>query len=324
MTFFRAIPFSFAILWRYAIVLPLMIIAFAMFAIMAIVPFLIIGIASPFLAMLVAVAFGAAGGIVPIMVGTRVGLQAKGVKPRNTYLGLILPAMGYGFLEAFSVLIILGLSIGAYVLLTPLTADDFANVGGDDFSGVFSLLFDTSPVLTVSAFVIGVGLIFSLRASLLVPWAGASIGMDPNGRAHTPFYGFGSGYFSLLLLVIISQLGAAFVVPIVAAISVPLGLVDGVTASMAELSDLGTLSDVSGLGQEVAIFAALCLFFFLFFFSLQCAGAVLVFLRHMARVAEAESNYAKSIEADLKRQERREPDVDMMDLVRSRMPRKDE
>lgn len=323
MIFLRAIPFSFSILWRYAIVLPLLILAMIMFGIVAILPVLIIGLIAPFLGVLVAASFGAAAGVVPIMVGTRVGMQAKEVRPSNTYFGLMLPALGYGLFEAFCVFLIIALSVIVYVLGTPLTPEDFIAVDPDDYGGLFAMMTDASPVLTIGCIVIGGGLIFALRACLLMPLTGASVGADPSGRAHTPFYGIGSGFSSLFPLVIISQIGTAMVVPLVAFLSVPLGIADIATDKIDQLAELDELADLSTLGVEFAMFCGLCLFFFLFFFSLQCAGGVLVYMRHKDAVDRADQAFAKSVEKDLAGDQPTQPEVDVMDLVRSRMQNKD-
>lgn len=320
MIFLRAIPFSFSILWRYAIVLPLLIIAMIMFGIAAFLPVLVIGLIAPFLGVLVAAACGAAAGVVPIMVGTRVGLQAKRVRPSNTYLGLIIPSIGYGFFEALSVLLLLALSVGAFVLATPLGPDD---IMGTDASGIWSIIFEASPMLSFGSLIVGFGLICSLRACLLMPLAGASIGADPSGRAHTPFFGIGSGFSSLLPLVVISQIGTAMVVPLVIALSVPLGIADSITTKITEIGDIASLSDITALGPEGAMFAGLCLFFFLFFFSLQCAGGVLVYMRHVRAEEQADDAYVQSIEDDLQPDQSAKPNIDAMELVRSRMQYRD-
>ena len=323
MIFLRAIPFSFSILWRYAIVLPVLIIALFFFGIVAIIPVLIITLASPFVGTLVAAAGGAAAGVVPIMVGMRVGLQAKKVRPRNTYLGLMLPAIGYGFFEAFCALIILVGSIAAFVLTTPLTAADFEAADRDNANALIGLLFQSSPFLTLAVGLIGGGLIIALHAALLMPMAGAAVGADPSGRQHTPFYGFGRGFFSLFFLVLISQIGALLVVPIVTFLSIPLGIAESLAKKIEQVGNLDSFNDFATFGTEGLIFASLCVFFYLFFFSLQCAGGVLIYMRYKDAALEEENAYAKEVEADLSDIQPTAEDLDVMALVRQRMQNKD-
>ena len=323
MLFLRSILFSFSILWRYVIVLPLLILALIMFGIAAIFPVFMIGLVAPFFAVLVAGACGAAAGVVPIMVGTRVGLQAKKVRPKNTYFGLILPSIGYGLFEAISVLIVVALGTGAYVLMTPLTGADFMAIDSSDTDAAFALLRETSPVLSWGLVIGGAAVIFALRACLLVPLAGASIGSDPSGRSHTPFYSFGAGFTSLFPLAALSQVGTYLAVPLAVVLAGPLGLADGLAATMAEIDEFDSYSDVTLLfGAEGAMFIGLCVLLFLFFFSLQCAGGVLVYMRHLEAVERANDAYSKSVDEYLDQNEPVQADIDMMDLVRSRMQNK--
>jgi hypothetical protein len=323
MIFLRAIPFSFSILWRYAIVLPVLIIALFFFGIVAIIPVLIIMLASPLAGILVAAACGAAAGVVPIMVGMRVGLQAKEVRPRNTYLGLMLPAIGYGFFEAFCALIILVGGVAAFVLTTPLTPADFAAIDPDNTDAVIGLLFQSSPILTFAVGLIGGGLIIALHAALLMPMAGAAVGADPSGRQHTPFHGFGRGFFSLFFLVLISQIGALLVVPIVTLLSIPLGIAERLTQNLEQVGNLDSFNDFATFGTEGLIFAGLCVFFYLFFFSLQCAGGALIYMRYKDAALEEENAYAKAVEAELSDIQPTAEDLDVMALVRQRMQNKD-
>ncbi|WP_108814577.1 hypothetical protein [Loktanella sp. Alg231-35] len=323
MIFLRALPFSFSILWRYVIVLPLLIIALFFFGIVAIIPVAVIMLVSPFVGVLVAAACGAAAGVVPIMVGMRVGLQAKRVRPRNSYPGLMLPAIGYGFFEAFTALIILVGGVAAFVFFTPLTPADFEAINPDNTSAVLGLLFQTSPVLTLAVGLIGGGLVLGLHAALLMPMAGAAVGADPSGRPHTPFYGFGSNFFSLFFLVVISQIGAMLVIPIVVLLSGPLGIADSLNKKLQRAGNLDSFNDFAIFGTEGLIFAGLCVFFYLLFFSLQCAGGVLVYMRHKDAVAEADNAYAKTVEVELSDNQPTAEDIDVMALVRSRMQNKD-
>ena len=125
MLFFRAFPFSFAIMWRYLLVLPILVVAMAVFGAAAVILAFVFGLAAPFLAVVFIFAFGLASGIVPVMVGMRVGLQAHDVRPRNSYMGLMLPAIGYGFFEGLCFLIIIAVCMVLFVFASPLGAEDF-------------------------------------------------------------------------------------------------------------------------------------------------------------------------------------------------------
>lgn len=324
MIFLRAIPFSFAILWRYAIALPILIIAMIMFGIVAVVPTLIITLIAPFLGLLVILACSIGVGIVPILVGTRVGMQAKEHRPTNTYFGMMLPAVGYGMFEAICALVITVAAVAAFIFFTPLTLDDFQAIDGSDGDAVIALLLESSPAISWGLFIGSFALLAAVRACLLMPLTGASIGADPSGRAHTPFYGVGSGFASLFPLVVVSQVGTYLVIPIVVLLSIPLGIAESLNAKLDAVGEFNPMTDMPlFFGTEAAIFVGLCLFFFLFFFSLQCAGGVLVYLRHVKAVEQKDEAYAKSVEKYLDADQPAQPKVDAMELVRSRMQNRD-
>ena len=168
----------------------------------------------------------------------------------------------------------------------------------------------------------------ALRAALLVPFAGASIGADPDGRPHTPFYGFGRKFVTIFLLVVISQIGVFFTVPLVSMASVPLGIADSAMEKLAQVPSYDEFADIATLGPEAAIFIGMCLFGFLFFFSLQCAGAVLVFVDQRRAVGERQRAFDQAMteaeqEEQIERlQQQPQSNADLRELVRSRMPQK--
>lgn len=150
MLFFRAIPFSFAIQWRYLLVLPVLIVALVIFGFLAVMMTLVVGLISPFFGVMVAVAFGVASSVIPIMVGMRIGLQAKRIRARNSYGGLMIPALGYGLFEGLCILIILVLASGLYLLATPLTITDLSTFEIGNQEALIAKLMDISPLVTVA------------------------------------------------------------------------------------------------------------------------------------------------------------------------------
>lgn len=360
MLFLRAFPFSFAILWRYLLVLPILIVALFVVAFIAVIFAFLVGFVAPFLMVMMIFAFALASGVIPVMVGMRVGLQAREIRPRNSFAGLMLPAIGYGFFEALCVMIIVAACVALFVLLTPLGMLDLMALSSAEDVVIFGNLYATSPVLTIACIVVGGGMAVALRTALLVPFAGASVGIDADGRSHTPFYGFGDGFFTMLALVVISYIGTAMAVPIVILLIAPFGIADRLVeaaaglelqiqeaaASTVQATSTGRLSGTAGFeavntgpaaaavdnsigiaeyyaafGTDGLIVVGLSLALFLWFFSLQCAGAVLVFLQRFQTVivkkqernAEREAELANSVE------EKTQVQTDMMELVRSRM-----
>ncbi len=317
MIFLKAFPFSFAIMWRYLLVLPILIVAMAVFGAVAVVFALVFGLFAPFLAIIFVIAFGLASSVIPIMVGMRVGLQAHDVRPRNSYAGLMLPAIGYGFFEGLCVSIMLVACVALFVFATPLDVMDLLAMQGAEDAVVFATLFEASPVLTFGCLVVGGGLTIALRTALLVPFAGASIGADPGGRSHTPFFGFGDGFGTLLALVLVSYVGSVFTMPFVVWLTIQLGLAESLAATAATMDSVDSFADLAAFGIEGAAILGLALLMFLWFFSLQCAGAVLVFMQRFQGVVTIKQERNKKLAADLEEQPSEAPDV--MQLIRSRM-----
>ncbi len=322
MIFFRAFPFSFSILWRYVIALPVLILAMILFGIVAVILTAIFMLLSPFLGTLFAVAFGFGVSVVPLMVGMRVGLQGRRVRARTGYMGIVMPALGYGFFEAMCILFLLIVTAGLALFATPITLTDLTSIQTIGFQGIAMQLLSIDP--TIAWAIVGFFALatFALRACLLVPFAGASVGADPDGRKHTPFYGFGSGFASVFALVLVTQIGLTFVYPITIYLFETSGYSIDLAARLEAAGPIEEWRDLLLLGPEFGMFIAAGFLVSLFFFSLQCAGAVLVFLEKRAAFTAGQKAWD---EAMLEQEEERPApmeETDLLELVRSRMPDK--
>lgn len=320
MIILRALPFSLSILWRYLLVFPFLLIAFAIFGLVALFLVVIFGFVSPLLGILIAMSFSIAFSIVPAMIGTRLGLQSYQLKPRNSYFGLLVPALGYGVLEGIFVLVLLAAGIASFVLLTPLEVDQLVQMGRVESTQFFTELLALNPQLTLAMTAVGILAIFSLRAALLVPLAGASIGEDANGRGHTPFYGMGQGFWQLLVLVILSYVASALVVPFVFYILFYFGYAELIEATSEQIAIMNDFDDFLEIAFELGVFVAMCVFFYLWAFSLQCAGGVLAYMRGVGRAQNnrllSEPELAKVLEQPVDKAE-------LKAMRRSRMPPQD-
>ncbi|HEV8035995.1 hypothetical protein [Yoonia sp.] len=326
MTFLRAIPFSFNILWRLALVFPFMTIALIMLGIVAGFLVFVTAFIAPLVSILLIGFFAVGASVLPTMVGTRLGLRARGASVRNSAAGLVLPAVGYGLFEALCVLLIVALSSVVYVLATPLTWQDLGQLIEMDEDVLLQQLMSVSPVITLIIFAVGGLFVVSLRAALLTPFAGASIGADPSGRAHTPFYGFGSAFWSLLPLTILSYVLWGLAVPLVTLICFMLGFGEALAMAASQVETMEGAELLDLLGLETGVFLALLIVFYLWAFSLQCAGGALAFLNHLARENDAQNAFDMSMDAHLAAASQTSPRVqkemqsaDVMELVRSRM-----
>ena len=320
MIFLRAFPFSFSIFWRYIIALPALIIALFMLGFLALVAAFLASMISPVFALIIAVAFGLGAGVIPVMVGLRVGLQANYVKPRNNYLGMMKPAIGYGFFEAVVILIIGAACAGIYLLATPLALTDLVAADTTELEALLAEFGTVGPTLEWGLIGAAGFLAFAVRAALLVPLAGAAVGSDPDGRPHTPFYGFGDGFVSVFALVLISQVGLIAAGPISISVLDALGIYDGAMMQIWMVASFTEdLSGLSLLRREAFILIGTIVLISLFFFSLQCAGAVLVYLRQRKLVGARQ----RAIDEILREDEEREApmeNTDLRELMRSRMP----
>lgn len=324
MTLLRAILFSFAILWRLVLVFPFLIIGLALFGLIAAILMFLLTFVSPVLTFLVALSFGVAASVLPVMIGARLGLQAKGASTRNSILGLILPAVGYGLFEAICVVLIIASATAVYFLATPLTLQDLAQLQSMDPDLLVQQLMSVSPAIGLSLLWVGGILVIGLRAAFLMPFAGASVGADPSGRAHTPFYGFGSEFLSMLILVAMSYILWAFTVPIAIAISFLLGFGDDLVAALAQLDVAQGAAALELLGLETAVFIGISVLLYLLGFSLQCAGGVLIYMNQAEDVADQQNAFDLSMDAHLAATSSAPPEpqtqpVDVMELIRSRM-----
>ena len=319
MTLLFAFPFSFAILWRYVLVFPFLLLAMAVFGFLFGMIVFVLALVSPIIAIILVIALGLASTVFPVIVGMRLGLQAKGIKPRNSYFGLLLPAIGYGLFEAVCILLIVGVGAAVYFFATGLSFQDLSALTMLDEDAMVAQLLAVNPVISLSILWVVSVLIIGLRAALLVPFAGASIGADPNGMAHTPFYGFGNGFLSMLILVAICYIGSSLVVPAVAFLCYALGYGDTLLAAMIEIEGAQGLQAFEAIGTEVAIFAVLCIVGYLWMFSLQSAGAVLIFAKHKSYVDDVQIEFDRSMDAQLEARERPLQQEDVMAMVRERM-----
>lgn len=324
MIILRAIPLSFAILWRYLLVLPFVILALIVFGAICVMFAFISAIVSPVLAILVVLAFTIAASTIPVMVGTRLGLQAQEIIPKNGYMGLLGPAMGYGLFEGISVLIILSGAFALYLVATPMTAAGLMAALEGPEDSVLPALLAVSPATTLTLVGLTGFAIITLRAALLVPLTGASVGFDPEGRTHTPFYGFGVNLLPLLLLVAVTYGLWALVMPLAGAIFAQLGYVDAFLSIMAQLEEPGAdfWEVASTYSTELTILVGGSVLAYVWVLSLQCAGAAAAFRKLMNRTDEARRAFEQAVEEDLVQARPPRNDPEMMDLVRSRMPTK--
>lgn len=282
MLVLRALPFSFSILWRMLLVLPFVAIFAVICWVVSLFMIMFFAVISPVVAIVlmivVSIVTFSSVSILPTLVGMRLALESQGVQPKNTYGRLVLPTFGYGLIEGL--LVVLVIVAFAFVLASgsPLTFNDiFMDPNGFSES-------DVAPILTEnpSLFLIGFLGVFiaiaAIRAALLGPLAGASVGCDPDGQPHTPLYGFGSRFLSLLIVVIVAWSGLFVSGFVIAALAGALGLEAEFQAMLLQSEMLIYTYDFSQLTWGVGLWIAFTILIWVWAQSYQAAGAAMAYL----------------------------------------------
>ncbi len=314
MIILRAFPLSFSILWRFLIVLPFLLVFLVLYVLLSVFWGFFAALISPLIAIGIILAMTFVMAMIPMMVGTRLGLQARGEAVDGSYVNLFLPSLGYGAFEAVTKLIVTFGAAGLLVLFS----------GGGSATEVTELAagaVDPFSDLTLDGGVSGSGWLFLatslifvlMRAALLPAFAGGAAGRDPNGQFHTPFSGVGSGFIWLVLLIIIIYLLGFLAIPAAFIIATQFGLSEVIMARVMEFSVMLDAGGSYSFAPIDAIMAGIIIVYLLWLFSMQCAGAVLVYERRR-EAHEAELAYNPPVE-------RMDPD-DLREMVRSRMPQR--
>ncbi len=273
MLVFQAFPFSLSVLWRYIVVLPVLLVALVVYGLIGGILSALIGLIIPGLSVLISFFVGASSGVIPMLVGSRLGLQAYEVSPSISYRKFVLPAVVYGVVEA------IGISIAA-ALIAALTIGAVSAGGVPDDPAAFFATLTPMHIMMLSGVVILLfAAICALRAGFLVPIAAASIGRDPNGRPYTPFNHFGAFFLQLFAVVAISFVGAVFFFALflvgLTAIYGPSTLVGDVQLIGEMLAGTAPFSVTAPMIATVVAYVLLASWAF----SYQCAGGVLAYLR---------------------------------------------
>lgn len=312
MLFLRALPFSFAILWRFILILPFLLIFFVFYLILSVIAGVFFGFISIVLTIIILLATNFVMTMIPIIVGVRLGLRARREKVESTFSGVLLAALGYGALEAMLRLILVFFGFLAFVALSE-------EVSLRNVSHAFGQFSQAEADIAAADFtlvsVIGITLIIAaalIRAALLPAFAGAAAGLDPSGKKHTPFNGIGTSFVAMLFVVVLGYILAFMMFPAMFFASGSFGVREMVLARLADLEAVfegGTGYQFSfiDLGIVVALFLPS-----LWLICFQSAGSALTYAQRLV-VQEAQA-------AEEPAGQRMDPD-ELRDLLRSRMPK---
>ncbi len=275
MLFIQAFPLSFSIFWRLALVSPVLLIGLTLYAFVGLLVGFLIGLLFPALSFILTFLIMASSSVLPTLIGTRMGFQAKGVRPGIRVWGLFVPAVIYGAVEGVSVTLILVLVAGVSVVL--ISPDILRQNEVTDLVYQYA---DTTWAFAVPLALISVFLsICSIRASLLVPITSASIGRDPDGLHYTPFRHFRASFGPLFALTIFSYVGMLI---LHAGLIIVFVLTGYAETLQADLMEFNSMTDGSAVIRPIWSLIVLFIIYMLigtWAFSLQCAGGVLGYLR---------------------------------------------
>lgn len=275
MNFFQAFPLSLSILWRFALVLPVLLIGLFLYGFVGGLIGFVLGFILPGVNYVVLFAVSASSGIIPILIGTRMGFAAKQIWPSGRMHKLILPALVYGAVEALAICLILAPGYGLFAVSVLPEFESLAQSLNTNPELAAGMLNSPAALLGLGMMLATFVVICAVRACLLVPIASASIGRDPDDRAYTPFRHFGAAFLSLFALVAVSYLGMFLIYTLVFAVTI----ISGMSAMiMTQWLEVVAMFDGSApwrpIWSLIAFFIVYLLIAF-WAFSLQCAGGVL-------------------------------------------------
>lgn len=320
MLLLRAIPLSFAIFWRFLLVLPLWtifyaaLIAFSISAFLAAPQLGLIGIMViwPILGLLsVAITYIIA--VHPYLVAIRLGFRARGISSEYSDKRIFGAAVGFGLFEAI-VGSIVAYTFAAIALVIATGGANFATLYAPQVTDPMATLATQATRTSPNVLIIVIAIaIMALRAALLPVLAQAAAGRSPEGHPHAPLAGFGQNFAPLMVLLVgITLFSIGVHLFIGNAVSI-LGLVGLLTDGLRDTIDLliGQRAFAFDFNDTIVLIGIILLSIWLF--SLQCAGAVVSYESSMSQNAAKKQAKAEAI---------KEETADIGDLLRARMPKR--
>ncbi|WP_208347336.1 hypothetical protein [Pseudaestuariivita rosea] len=302
MFLINSFTLSFSVLWRLILLLPIIVILYIIYMIVAFILGAILSWLVPALGILLSLAVFLAANVIPVMIAIRLGLRAKGEEVTGKYTDLSLPAIGYGFVEGFGIVVLSGLVLGGYVLMSPQDATEVLRFleGAASLTGAELLRLEETLPFTTVAFIF-VAIASAIRAAILVPMAASSAGAGMYGRSYPFLWKFGAGFVPLFILVAIYQLSPFFMSDALEAAADFIGQGDALRSALFNLEQLAEGdSRFISFGAEEAIVIGLFILTSLWLFCLHCAAAALVFVdqRDSHDLAEAAEKQAQQASPD--------------------------
>jgi hypothetical protein len=198
MIVLKSIPLSLSVFWRFLVVLPL-------FVPIALAVVLSFSLVLPFLAGVfsnIALTFAT-------LVAIRAGFQAQGVSLTPVFSKLFFSSVKWGLFETV-VYAVLAVTLALLLwLLTPFGPSELGGLARKaDAKGGLEFVLSNPAILGVA--LVGSCLIYGLAVAFSVPKAAAAYSAGEKVRPLEFLWGFGSGFFSIAVVIIASGLVSLF------------------------------------------------------------------------------------------------------------------
>jgi len=318
--FLRIFPLSFAILWRFLLVLPLWIVFYTILSVLAAFGVLellgsipVLGIFALFALPLVLMAITYTISVHPYLIGIGIGLRSRGIKTDPSQGRLIKAAIIYGLIESILAYILLVVLFAASILVLKTEVAWASALYVDQIPDPMTALsrqiaFGTLTVLSLLSNIA----VMCLRAALLPSFAGAAAGTDPDGRPHSLLDGFGTSFVLMMLTLLLITVISSLIIPFAGDAISYVGLTSILTSQLDQIVLYATSDQAFSFTLRHAMLIVLAILLSIWLFCLQCAGAVLSY--------ECRSKQ-KPIFPGAPDPEPVATSVDLAELRRSRMPK---
>lgn len=284
MIFFRTFKLSFSIFFRYLPILPLILIL----SFVSVIPFMLIAFAlsyiSPGVSLIVIYISFYAFTILTTLIAIRFGLSALGEYYDTKIMDMVIISTVFGALKVSIEAILLVVALVGLVALGSYDIKEIASIFTDqDVERLMSLIGDGSYIQNV---LYGTAIVVALLHVLLhVPYVAAVAGSNGRGRAYDFLWGFGSGFIFIGLCALIFIPGNYYFIVFVENLQGSSLWNDSTVPAVKRVLN-GNFSS-RDLTTEVILFLLAIAVLNVWFFCVQCAAAIQVFIKRRDRLEGA-------------------------------------
>lgn len=285
MLLIKILPLSFAVFWRFMLVLPAWALIYILLAATTFYGFLtLIGgipVVGVFLLIVAPIAASIVSYIIsmhPYLIGIRIGLRVLGQPTEPSQHKLMVAAVGYGLVEGLVAALFSLVIFALWLLLMQSGLDDLRiimqqRVTDPTASLSTQIAFGRYTAMTMISAVCAL----LLRAALLPVLASAAAGRRPTGGAHRPFDGFGAQLPVMVLLLLMIAALSTVVLPFMGSGAEFLGLTQVLVTKLDSVILFVTGKSQTHITLLHAVIVLGAISTSVWLFALQCAGAALAY-----------------------------------------------